>query len=398
MNKKGIYIIQDDKFNEVYLSLRIIFDLKSETVTKGNLLNYLFSDRLEKYPTKKSITEAQDLNYGVKFSSNSYSIGKYQVIELSLLGINEKFVSEPLHEAYVDLLLETLYRPLINDETLKEAKKNVKQSIKRSQENPSHYAILKAFELAGEGQPFGIPIQGYLEEVDDITVEDIKTFHQFLLESTHREVYVMGDVKSLTIDNMVPLNSNSVIKTEIKHKKTFENQSANQSEIVQIYPVTIDPDHDLYYAYLLFLVILGQSPTSYLFRNIREKESLAYSIYASQLIYDGVFYVMTSVDPTQEAHVMKRIADQFDIIRNDNLNLESAKQYIINRMEGISESPRKSIDFIFRNNRLNLSDTPDDLIKSFEAVSEKDVKAVLDCIGLPYTFVYRGVQHEEINE
>src|SRR5690554_3332988 len=396
VNKKGLYRIQDPKFNDVYMSLRLIFDLKYETVTKANLLNYLFSDRLEKYPTKQAITKAHDLLYGSKFSSYTYSIGKYQVIELSLIGINEKFVSEPLHQLYVDLLLETLNRPLINEETLREAKKNVSQAIKRQQENPTHYAIFKAFELAGKGQPFGISTQGYLEEIDDITLDDIKSFHQTLLKDAYKEFYVNGDVKTLDMESMRPLSGTSVIQTDIESKKVFEEQTATQSEIVQIYPVTIDPTHRLYYAYLLFLVILGQSPTSYLFRNIREKESLAYSIYASQLIYDGVFYVMTSVNPSQEDYVLKRIADQFTLIRKDSLNLESAKQYIINKMEGISESPRQSIDFVFRNNRLNLSDSPQELIEAFKKVTEEEVKEVLGHIGSPYTFVYRGVNNEEI--
>ncbi len=392
MDKVGIYQINDTKFNEVRMSLRVILDLKKESVTKANVLSQLFSDRLQKYPTKKLITEAQDLAYGMKYSTRTYGVGKYLIIELSLRGINERFVEEKLHEIYVDFILETFKRPLINEETFAEAKKNVNQDIKSATETPNYYAITKAFELAGGDQTFGISLSGYADDLETMTLNDMLNFHERVVNESFTEWYMMGDLGDVYVESMKPLHIPAPVQTNIEADFVFETHDLSQSELVQVYQINIKPGDRLYYPYLLFLGILGQSPSSYLFKNIREKESLCYSIYASQLIYDGLFYISTSFDSNNEAVVLSKISEQFELMKRDDLDLYSAKQYQINKLSGISESTRKSIDFVFRNNRLGMDDTPADLMAAFEKVTEAEVKEVLSLIEKPFIFVYRGVQ------
>ena len=68
---------------------------------------------------------------------------------------------------------------------------------------------------------------------------------------------------------------------------------------------------------------------------------------------------------------------------------------MINRIEAPSESASPSLGFQFRNHTLNLNDKPSDVVASFEKVTEAEVKAVLDHIKDPFTFVYRGQNNEE---
>lgn len=393
--ENGIYVLQDEKFNEVLVSLRLIFDLNQDDVTKALVLTQIFNDRLEKYPTKKLMTQLKDELYGAKLNARTYSVGKHQIIDLSILGINEKFVDEDLHKEYIKVLEEVFYHPLINDITLKEAKKNVYQQLKRSEENPSTYAFYKALQLAGKGQVFGISMLGYENDLNDISVKSINSFHKNIIEAAYKEIYMVGDVELIQVDGLNPLKKPSVNKTKLTPGYHHETYPSTQSEIIQFYETDINPAHPLYYAYLTFIAYLGQSPSSLLFQNIREKESLCYSIYASQLIYDGVFFISTSIDANNEEKVIDLISKQFDLIKNDNLDLTSTKRYLKNQFEGLSESTRQLLEFKFRNNRLNQDTTKNDLIKSFMAVEVEDVKAVIEHIKEPFTFVYRGVNNEK---
>lgn len=391
----GIYVIQDKKFNEVLVSLRLIFDLSQEDVTKALVLTQIFSDRLEKYPTKKLMTQLKDELYGAKLNARTYSVGKHQIIDLSVLGINEKFVAEDLHKEYIKVLEEVLYHPLINDITIKEAKKNVYQKLKRSEENPSTYAFYKALQLAGKDQVFGISMLGYEDELTHISVNSINNFHTNLIEAAYKEIYMVGDVEMIHMEGLNPSKEESVIKTKITPGYHYESYESTQTEIIQFYETDINPEHPLYYAYLTFIAYLGQSPSSLLFQNVREKESLCYSIYASQLIYDGVFFISTSIDANNEEKVIDLISKQFDLIKNDDLDLTSTKRYLKNQFDGLSESTRQLLEFEFRNNRLNQDTTQKDLIKAFMDVEVEDVKAVIEHIKEPFTFVYRGVNNEE---
>ena len=385
-------IIKDAKFNDINIALRIIFPLQREYVSLANIMVELFDDRLVSYPTKKSMTKLMDDLYGARFRSSTYSVGATQVIELQCVGINERFVEEPLHQMYLDTLMMMLREPLINENTVKEAAKNSKQNLIRINEKPNSYAIFKAFEMAGENQTFGLNVFGYTTDYDEVTVADMVDFHQLCLNTFRKEIYVAGDVQKLDIKDFdESTHYQSLTKTVIESRTITQVNASNQSEIVQVYPVLIDPHHRLYYPYLTLLAILGQSPSSLLFQNIREEESLCYSIYASQLIYDGLFYIGSSVKVESEARVVSLIAQQFDEIKKGNFDLPSTKQYLYNRIKGTKETTRGLLDLSFRNNRLQLNDNEATMLDKFSRVSETEILEVLNHIGKPFTFIYKGV-------
>ena len=385
-------IIKDTKFNDVNISLRIIMPLDRKYVSQANIMVELFDDRLINYPTKKSMTKLMDDLYGARFRASTYSVGKTQVIDLQCVGINERFVDESLHQMYLDTLMEIFTQPLINENTVKEAAKNSKQNLIRINEKPNSYAIFKAFELAGEDQTFGLNVFGYEEDYDAINVLEMNEFHQLCLNTFRKEIYLAGDIDSLDIPEFLNnVDYESLTTTKVDSRTIEESNKSNQSEIVQVYPVSIDPHHELYYAYLTLLAILGQSPSSLLFQNIREKESLCYSIYASQLIYDGLFYIGSSVKVGSEDVVVSLISEQFEAIRKEGFDLASTKQYLFNRIKGTKEATRGLIDLSFRNNRLQMSDDESTMLEKFSKVSQEDIVSVLDHIGQPFTYIYKGV-------
>ncbi len=391
-HKFNAEIIKDTKFNDVNISLRIIMPLDRKYVSQANIMVELFDDRLINYPTKKSMTKLMDDLYGARFRASTYSVGKTQVIDLQCVGINERFVDESLHQMYLDTLMEIFTQPLINENTVKEAAKNSKQNLIRINEKPNSYAIFKAFELAGEDQTFGLNVFGYEEDYDAINVLEMNEFHQLCLNTFRKEIYLAGDIDSLDIPEFLNnVDYESLTTTKVDSRTIEESNKSNQSEIVQVYPVSIDPHHELYYAYLTLLAILGQSPSSLLFQNIREKESLCYSIYASQLIYDGLFYIGSSVKVGSEDVVVSLISEQFEAIRKEGFDLASTKQYLFNRIKGTKEATRGLIDLSFRNNRLQMSDDESTMLEKFSKVSQEDIVSVLDHIGQPFTYIYKGV-------
>ncbi len=393
----GINIIHDNKFNEVIFSIRITFDLSDTYATLANVMANLFDDRLVKYPNKKAMLALTDSLYGVKTSARTYSVGKFQVIEITLRGINESFVDENLHQEYVDLLLEILKEPLINEDTFKEAKKDAAQTLVRIEESPSDYALFESFKRAGKDQLFGVNVYGTKEKLDAMTLEDIQSFHKLCVNSFTKELYAVGrfDNLNLKIEQVFsePIESASH-KTKIEEIISVETYQGNQSEMIQVYETDITPSHDLYYSYLVMLAVLGQSPTSLLFQNIREKNSMSYSIYASQLIFDGLFYIATSISQENEDKVMALIEEQFDLIKEGSFDLDAAKNFLINRISGTRENPRQLLEFHARNKRMQLNDTPEDLIENFSKVTKESVIASLQDVKSHYTYIYRGIEDE----
>lgn len=397
VNQSHLTIIKDTKFNLVNASLRILLPLDAKYATHANVMANLLSDRLINKPSKKEMTQYFDALYGVKVSTRTYSLGALQVIEISLIGIHQKFVDENLHQLYYDLLMEILTTPLINTQTLKEAITNVRNELERIDEQPDVRALFSAFEMAGKGQIFGVNVFGELDRLDDISVESMTHFHQLCLTHFKKEIYFAGDIdehefnqKSL-ISHTVP---HAVHRTTIKPQTQVERHEGNQTEIVQVYESAFDPYHEHYYAYLVFLAILGQSPNSLLFQNVREKHNLCYSIYASQLIYDGLFYIATSVAVNNETKALDLIAEQIEIIKKGEFDVEKAKIFLTNRLEGTTENLRQLLDFAFRNSQLGLDQSIKSVIESFRRVSKEDVVEVAKQIQQPFIYIYRGEENE----
>lgn len=398
-NGTQIHLINEEKFHEVYLSLKIVLKLERKTNTMANLLTRMMGDRLIDNPTKTSLAKRHDMLYGAKTSALTYTLGTYQVIDLGIKMIHERFTNEPLLDEQIKLLEDMYLYPLLNEQTLEEAKKNLRMSHMHVKENASQNALIKGFKNAGAGQLFELNALGDLDDLESITLEDIKGLHQACIHEFNKQIYLVGginrtcDFKAFNVGMSKPI-ADALFKTSIENTYKEERYRGSQSELVCIYQTSITPYDDLYYAYLVFIAYLGQLPTSLLFQNIREKHSLCYSIYASRQVFDGIFYIATGVNDNNVDKTLALIEEQFEIIRNESLDIQAAINYLDLSLEGNSERIKSIADHTFRNNMLEVDESIESMQAKIRDVTEADVKAVLNTIRKPYIFAYRGEKND----
>ena len=130
--------------------------------------------------------------------------------------------------------------------------------------------------------------------------------------------------------------------------------------------------------------IFGGSTSSRLFREVREKRGLAYSVgsYSEQFVDRGTvaMYVGTREDNVAEA--CEIIGRELESLRTDGVTadeLERAKEHVKGRMVLVLESTSARMS---RNARSALFDLPllsiDELIDKIDAVTIDDVAALAD--------------------
>lgn len=398
-NGMKTFVIHDDKFQEVYISLKIMIPLEQRKNSVANILARMMGDRLESNPTKASITQRLDLMYGAKSGSSTYSVGSYQVIDIAIQAIHKDFVDENLLEGQLEFLKDSLYHPLLNENTFQEAKNNFIMSHHHVLENPSHHALVEGFKRAGKGQVFALNASGELNDLKDITLDDVIALHHEMIHQSHKEITVVGRVEDVVDFSMFEVGAsedlvNPLVQTQIAGAYEEEFYQGSQTELLLVYETSIDPHSDLYYAYLVYIAYLGQLPSSLLFQNIREKHSLCYSIYASRQIFDGIFYIATGIADKNLEQTLALIHEQVAYMKTGTLDLEGALSYLVLQLESVMEKQKPWSDHLFRNSILNVKTDIKEIQEALRNVSVEDVRKVAQMVSEPFVFAYRGNDDE----
>lgn len=378
-----IQLILNDKFKDVHFSIRYLRDNSEPSVTMRNLLAYLMIDRNEAYPTKQSMNLKTDNLYALSFDVKTAAYGTKHVMEMKFNTLSERYSKEPHLKESFEFIHDCLTRPLINEETLAEAKQNMRSNLLRLSDKPNTLAAFSAFALGGRGEPLSIFSQGRIDILETITVEQLKAYHQRML--------MEDDVFMIGIGQIDP-SYKKIMQTFVKKPKSFETSSylvseklyveekvskkVKQTALVSLYTTGKNNTDPNYMAYRLMSYLLGQLPNSLLFSEIREKKNLCYSIYSNLLHYDGVLSIHTGISKKNRSLVLDLIDQQIETIRSDAFSQSlfmSAKALLINNYIGIEDDVTSWMNLVFSAWLLNKDFDLPSILNEIEAVDRQSI-------------------------
>ena len=191
-------------------------------------------------------------------------------------------------ELMYDKAEELLYNPAINKKNLEFAKNRIKDLINRKR--PSAYNLYANYEV--KNNPYEFSDKEVLENLDNITVEDLKSCHKYLLENSRGMITANVPYGNLNIENEIinvgnkldKVSPNRVELTKIYSENNIPivlTQVSNnaQADIMQVHKFKLDGSIKESILCNLVNSILTNSSIG-LFNVLREKEHLAYSVYS----------------------------------------------------------------------------------------------------------------------
>ncbi len=130
-----------------------------------------------------------------------------------------------------------------------------------------------------------------------------------------------------------------------------------------------------------------------LFKNVREKNSLAY--YASSRFdgFTGTLLVQTGIDQSNEAAVKTIIAQQLDAIANGQFSDEVFNQVVaslINGRESRLDSQRALVNQVMLDQLLHSSVSAAEWVKRIKQVTKEDVAMIAKQVHLQATYFLKG--------
>lgn len=408
-NHVKLHVIETDKFKNTTISIRYLLPLEAEKASSRSLLAMMLTNRTKNYPTASALTSFLDSNYGMGLSMHTFSLGAGHLFELQSNSIDPFYVEgEALIQKQIEILQEVIWNPLFDEDGYfdnnlwEEAKMILKAKIQRRNDDPSSYAIDLNNKLIGKNTIFGISALGEMEDVDAITREMSKQAYLDLLSLASVEIFVIGNVKSDEIyellsrysfslanrDNDCPILYDWNTNVDVKHE---DKKEIDQSVVILSWYTSIDATHPLYYALKLGNILLGGDSNSLMFKTIREKYSYCYSIFSSVYSMDKVLIAYAGISYENKDKTISLMKEMFDQICEGKgcENLEAAKLLYINSLRSQNDTKNGLLNFEYQQNILGLHRSLDECIEMIQNVNVEDVVEAMKSCKLVGEFVLK---------
>ena len=237
---------------------------------------------------------------------------------------------------------DMLYNPLFPEDKLAQEKLNAIAQIKAKKEEGFSYALDELRKQIYKGTPYEYSVLGEIEDIENITIEDIKKHWRKILEGGRFVVSIVGDTDYASIEEDIKNTFSKLKKTsytypkisvKIKGKKCKElKREGAQTTIVVAYNAPRAKEK-YYFPFKVLNGVLGNGFTSRLFQELREKRGLAYAVgsfYPTRINVGNLFvYMGTAPQNTEKA--LEGIYEVVNSIKNgvSEEEIKTAKEKFI---------------------------------------------------------------------
>lgn len=418
----NIYLINKEKFKSIYFSLNFTMNVNEKEISENAVLASVLAKSCRKYKSQKEIEKYLYSLYGAEFEVNVEKYGDLYNIEFVIECINKKFIpnSEDVIPQCLDFLYNIVYDPNITDNKFDDnivarEKEYILDKIRTKKDDKLRYSVLKMEELMCKNEPFGTYLYGNEDIVNNITSENLYNRYLKIINNSCTTIIASGnlsgyenieeDIKNI-FKNKIDTNiSYSDLETNINNnvksnevEEEFEKGDTTQS-VLSLGLRVNDAQKEDFYALNLYNAILGSTPSSKLFQNFREKESLAYTVRSRYYRFKYMFVIYAGIEKENYEKAKEVINEQLNDMKQKNITEEeftAAKESVIADLKEWDDS-KVALSKMLLANLLTYKEssiTVEQMIEDMRKVTLDDVVSVANKVSLEKIFLLGGAANE----
>lgn len=418
--KQGIklHCIDTNKFKTNLMAVCITLPLSRERITYDTVIPAVLKRGTEKLKTQEEISKKLEDMYGASFDCGIEKIGDNHVIKFYLESLNDNFIPEDskqnILEESIDLLLDIILNPLtennkFKDEYVESEKNNIKLLIESKIDNKDQYALNRCIEEMYKDKPYGLYKFGYTEDLSKINSQNLYDYYNEVINTSKIDIFVSGELKKEDIIDVVKNNENikklkerkanyivnneqTESKEKTQEKEVEDKMDVAQGKLVIGLDVELN-DYNSKFPVSLYNVILGESATSKLFQNVREKASLAYTARSNYVRQKNNIYIRCGIEIENYDKALKIIKEQLEDMKNGRFNeedLENSKKYMISGIQSIEDEQDSEITYYIGQELAGKLTTFEEYAKKISEVNLEDVKNVGSKININTIYFLRN--------
>ncbi len=405
--------IETDKFKTETLTLLCPMPFSNRDFRLGAVLFSILKRGCADYPDIASLSRHLDDLYDANISTMGLPFGDNLLAGFSVECLDPSCVpeKEDLLRGALETLHKMLYFPLLNsqglfpEKTFDLEKRDLCDYIRASRKDPKVRSYELCREIMFEGEPYGHRSGGGACEVMAMENREVVDFyHRFIETSVPMYIYI-GRRDSQSVNKMIEdvfpklggkkaEMSKTVVKSAPdKMREAEEEMPVIQGKLTMGFRSDIDIHDRDFYAAVILNDIFGGSPSSKLFRNVREKQSLCYSCSSNFDFIKGAIFVRSGISNENKERVVGEILDQFEEIKKGNISdfeFDCAKRSIENFYRQGTDSAYALESYY----RIRLAEGVDSTlerdIEKFKAVTKADVIRAANRFGADTCAFIRG--------
>lgn len=349
---KGVHLhfIQSEKFKTNKIKVRFSAPMSEKTIAGRVLTASMLETSNALYPTSQSFREKLANLYGANFSTSLSRRGLVHYLDINLSFVRDQFLSRKnvLTDEMLEFLKASLFSPLskgnaFDAKTFEIEKKNVLTDLEAEIENHFYHAHRKLNDLFYDLSEMRIPRVGTVELVEKETAESSFATFQQMLKEDQIDFFFIGNFNEIAVRDKIqdfhfaereqPLELMYQQNYSNVTRENLEQREVHQSIIELAYHFSAQYGDSKHLPLIVLNGLLGGFAHSKLFVNVREKESLAYTISSNFDIFSGLLRIYAGIDRANRTKTIALINRQILDLKRGNFTddeLEQTKKMLKN--------------------------------------------------------------------
>lgn len=411
----NLHMINTEKFKTITIKILFHTPIIKEEITKRNVLADVLLQSSNKYSSKRDLIIAAEELYAADISTNNQRLGNYILTSFNLQTLMDKYTEEGNVEKSFRFLSEILFNPDIENKQFKKdkldiAKNNSLMALDSIKENATNYSLIRMAETFDKDSPISYRMTGYPEDLDMITEKTLYEAYQKMINNDYVDIFVVGNFdkkemlalvkKCFKFKRVKKRKASYYLKEHKARKKRLfakEEIDNTQSKLAIACPINKVTEYERNYPLILANLILGGGVDSKLFKDVREKNSLCYTVRSFSNKLDSLLVITAGIDKnnySKTVEVITRILNDLKKGKFTDNDIEIAKEFYYTSIEELEEDEYRIIVEFMMEEILGL-DPIVERLKKISKVNKKEIVKVFKKITMDTVFLLEGVKNEE---
>ncbi|WP_129596461.1 EF-P 5-aminopentanol modification-associated protein YfmF [Anaerophilus nitritogenes] len=407
----NLHMIQTDKFKTNLISVYFQRPLRKEEVTKNALISMILPRGTKTYSSSKEIAKVLEDLYGSYIGCDVAKKGERNIFQFYMKLPNGKYIEDPeIFQKGMNILNEFINDPykingLLKNDYVNQEKENLKEKIEGRKNDKMKYAYDRCIEEMCKEEDYSLYVYGSIEDLEKLSEEELYKHYEKILHTSVVDICVVGDFNQEEMEKMIKKNikidQKEVVLVEREKieynpyevKLIKEPMDVNQGKLSLGYRTNIPFESELYHPLVVYSNILGGGPNSKLFRNVREKESLCYSIFSRVDKFKSLMLINAGIEFENYEKTLSLVKEQVSSMNQGEFSqedIESAKKSIITSIRSMTDSPYMMSEFYYTQAISHNEDTIEEMIEKIKHVTKEDIIKVAQKIKLDTIYFLTG--------